>query len=161
MAGFFTRDRKAGFIIYPLGDAVAQLLLGEVSYLRILVLSAAGGIIYAFEIPKWFSYIEYRFSKHWFKTVAAILYFNPLWIARHLFFIAFSLNPSIVMSLGALSDTIWNCMIGGTKSFTGAIILSLIGNFLIQNVIGLKHRFMASSIFSGIMAIYYALSVLL
>ena len=161
MAGFFTRDRKAGFIIYPLGDAIAQLLLGEISPARILVLSAVGGMVYAFEIPKWFSYIESRISKHWFKTIAAIIYFNPLWIARHLFFISVALNPSMLTNVHMLSDAVWKCLLMGTKSFAGAIILSLIGNYIIQNVIGLRHRFMASSVFSGLMAIYYALSVIL
>ncbi len=161
MGAFMTRDRKAGFIIYPLGDAIAQGILGDLNFLRVIVMSLVGGLIYAVEIPKWFSYIEHRFSRHWLKTFAAILYFNPLWIARHLFFIAIALSPALLITPDHWGHVLWDCLIKGTKSFAGAILLSVIGNFVIQNLIGLKYRFAASSIFSGLMAIYYALSAVL
>ena len=52
-----------------------------------------GATVYAFEIPNYFDWIVKK-TKHLiglkaslFKTGLAILYFNPIWIARHLLFI--------------------------------------------------------------------------
>lgn len=158
MNNFFHRDRMAGLIIYPAGDAVAQIILGEFHILRLLVLAAVGGLIYAWEIPKWFRFIEKRYTHFFPRTLAAIAYFNPLWIARHLFFIAMAMNPAVLGSFNATVDAALGCMITGTKSFAGAIILSFIGNFIIQNRMPLRLRFIGSSVFSGLMAVYYALS---
>lgn len=158
MNNFFHRDRIAGLIIYPAGDVLAQLILGEFSFLRIIVLALAGGFVYAWEIPKWFRFIEKRYTHFFQRTLAAIAYFNPLWIARHLFFITASMTPAILWPPNAAVGAFILCVIAGTKSFIGAMILSFIGNFIIQNRLSLKYRFIGSSIFSGLMAVYYALS---
>lgn len=158
MNTFFDRNRIAGFIIYPLGDLIAQIILGEVHVLRVFTMALAGGLIYAFEIPLWFGWINRTFN-HWFpRTLAAIVYFNPLWIMRHILLIRASINPNVLTSGSlfiAVLQTSWNSAL---TSFTGAILISFVGNYIIQNMIRLERRFIASSIFSGLMAIYYAIS---
>lgn len=158
MNTFFDRNRIAGFIIYPLGDLIAQIILGEVHVLRIFTISLAGGLLYALEIPLWFGWINRTFN-HWFpRTLAAIVYFNPLWIMRHILLIRASINPNALTSGSlfiAVLQTSWNSAL---TSFTGAILISFVGNYIIQNMIRLERRFIASSIFSGLMAIYYAIS---
>ncbi|MBX7151895.1 hypothetical protein K1X84_09670 [bacterium] len=158
MNNFFHRDRIAGLVIYPVGDAIAQLIVGEFHLLRLIVLAVAGGAIYAWEIPKWFQYIEKRYTHFFTRTLAAIVYFNPLWIARHLFFITIATAPEVLGTLNTTTDAAVHCIITGTKSFLGAIVLSFIGNFIIQNRLPLRFRFIGSSVFSGLMAVYYALS---
>lgn len=148
-----------GAIIYPAGDTVAALLLGEFSWLRFFGIMLVGATFYAFEIPNYFAFIERKTKKYQgvkqtlYKTVLAIAYFNPLWIARHLLFIKiFSLNFS---SVG------WDIFFVSTKSFLVNIPISFIANYLIQNVVKLEWRFFASAVFSALMAIYYALSYVL
>jgi len=84
------------------------------------------------------------------KTGLAIAYFNPLWIARHLFFIKLFSGQ-----FGALNWHIFNVAL---ISFVVNIPISFIANFIIQTKTALKWRFLASAIFSALMAIYYALS---
>lgn len=115
-----------------------------------------GATFYAFEIPNYFDWIVKK-TKHLVgvkatltKTLLAIIYFNPLWIARHLFFIKlFSLQfKSIHFNLLQIAFI----------SFLINIPISFIANYIIQNKFNLKWRFVASAIFSALMAIYYALS---
>lgn len=115
-----------------------------------------GATIYAFEIPNYFAWIDKRtlsligIKKTLAKTGLAIAYFNPLWIFRHLAFIKlFSGNYTQINS---------NLMIIAFWSFLVNIPISFLANYLIQNKAKLEWRFMASAIFSAIMAIYYALS---
>ena len=115
-----------------------------------------GSTIYAFEIPNYFNWIDKKtlqltgIKKTISKTTLAIAYFNPLWIFRHLAFIKlFSGNYEQINS-NLLFISFW--------SFLANIPISFIANFMIQNKIKLDWRFMASAIFSAIMAIYYALS---
>ncbi|MCK5401892.1 MAG: hypothetical protein KAJ28_09695, partial [Flavobacteriaceae bacterium] len=84
------------------------------------------------------------------KTILAITYFNPLWIARHLFFIKlFSMNFENIQ-LDIFTIALWSFIIN--------IPISFIANYIIQNKIKLNWRFLASAVFSAIMAIYYAMS---
>ena len=82
-----------GAIIYSAGDTIASLLLGEFVWSRLLGMVFIGATVYAFEIPNYFHWIDKKtvnqsgISKTLRKTALAILYFNPIWIARHLFFI--------------------------------------------------------------------------
>ena len=115
-----------------------------------------GATLYAFEIPKYFTWIDKKtnnfigIKKTLAKTGLAIAYFNPLWIFRHLAFIKlFSGNYEQINS-HLLTIALW--------SFLANIPISFVANFIIQNKIRLDWRFMASAIFSAIMAIYYALS---
>ncbi|WP_217701394.1 hypothetical protein [Tenacibaculum aiptasiae] len=84
------------------------------------------------------------------KTGLAIAYFNPLWIFRHLAFIKLFTGNYDLINSQLLIIACW--------SFLANIPISFIANYLIQNKIRLDWRFMASAIFSALMAIYYALS---
>ncbi len=115
-----------------------------------------GATIYAFEIPNYFSWIDQKTKKlvglksTLTKTVLAIAYFNPLWIFRHLAFIKIFSGNFTEINLGLLKIAF--------LSFLVNIPISFLANFIIQNKFKLKWRFIASAIFSAVMAIYYALS---
>ncbi|WP_420552848.1 hypothetical protein [Tenacibaculum aiptasiae] len=123
---------------------------------RLLGIVLVGATIYAFEIPNYFTWIDkktaayFGIKKTLAKTGLAIAYFNPLWIFRHLAFIKlFTRNYDLINS---------QLLIIACWSFLANIPISFIANYLIQNKIRLDWRFMASAIFSALMAIYYALS---
>ena len=144
-----------GALIYSLGDLVAGLILNQFSIARTLGMVIVGGTVYALEIPRYFRWIDGKtaalsaFRRTLGRTGLALLYFNPLWIARHLALIhLFSgrvLFPGELIRLG-LHSFIWN------------IPISFCANHLIQNRVSLRYRFPASAIFSALMAVYYALS---
>jgi hypothetical protein len=146
-----------GAIIYSIGDTIAALLLHEFSVNRLLGMILVGATVYAFEIPNYFDWIDNKTAdikgaKKWIsKTLLAILYFNPLWIARHLFFIKFFSGQFDDINIGLLRIA--------TLSFLVNIPISFIANAIIQNKIKLSWRFLASAIFSALMAIYYAMSL--
>ena len=148
-----------GAIVYSLGDLIAALLLHQFSWMRLVGMMVVGATIYALEIPNYFAWID-RKTAHltgWKltinKTLLAILYFNPLWIARHLFFIK--------LVSGNYSSISWNLIHIAWLSFLVNIPISAVANYIIQNKIKLQWRFLASAIFSGLMAIYYALGEVL
>jgi hypothetical protein len=148
-----------GIFIYASGDTVAAILLHEFTLCRLLGLALVGATFYAFEIPNYFNWIENKvksftgFKLSAYKTGLAILYFNPLWIARHLFFIR-------VFS-GHFNELSWDLIRIASWSFLMNIPISLIANYIIQNKISLKWRFFSSAVFSALMAIYYALSIVI
>jgi len=144
-------------VIYAAGDTVAALILGQFGWLRLAGMMLVGATVYAVEIPAYFRWIDRRTAEMprglrfaLARTALAMLYFNPLWIARHLLFIAvFSANwpvirPALLMT--ALLSWLVN------------IPISFAGNAVIQVVLPLRWRFAASATFSGLMAVYYALS---
>ncbi len=145
-----------GAIVYSLGDLIAALLLHEFSWMRLIGMMVIGATIYALEIPNYFAWIDQKtkdlngFKRSLHKTLLAILYFNPLWIARHLLFIKLISGNRHLIS--------WHLLHIAWLSFLVNIPISAIANYIIQNKIRLKWRFLASAIFSGLMAIYYALS---
>jgi len=148
-----------GAIIYASGDTIAALILNEFSLWRLLGMILIGATVYAFEIPNYFKWID-RKTKDYsglklqlYKTSLAILYFNPLWISRHLLF--------IILVSGQFGDISWDLLRIGALSFLVNIPISIIANYIIQNIIKLKWRFFSSAVFSALMAIYYALSVVL
>lgn len=118
-----------------------------------------GATIYAIEIPNYFDWIERRVksTEGWIplfkRTLLALLYFNPLWISRHLLFINILSNY--------LHNIKINLLYIGLTSFVVNIPISFIANYYIQNKIKLKNRFLASAVFSALMAVYYALSEIL
>ncbi|WP_272148534.1 hypothetical protein [Tenacibaculum aiptasiae] len=73
-----------------------------------------------------------------------------MWIFRHLAFIKLFTGNYDLINSQLLIIACW--------SFLANIPISFIANYLIQNKIRLDWRFMASAIFSALMAIYYALS---
>ena len=143
-----------GAVVYSVFDAMAALYLDQFSWLRFFGIMFIGATIYTFEIPNYFAWIEKKCSKYSgykhqiMKTLYALLYFNPLWIARHLLFIE-------LLTIGSSSFTTLTIAI---KSFIVNIPISLFVNFFIQNQIKLTNRYIASVTFSGVMAIYYAFS---
>ena len=145
-----------GALIYSAGDSVAAFLMDEFSIYRLLGMMFIGASVYAFEIPNYFDWIVRKTERlkdikaTLTKTGLAILYFNPLWIARHLLFIN--------LFSGEFEDINFNLLRIAFWSFLTNILISFIANYFIQNRFKMKWRFMASAAFSAVMAIYYALS---
>ena len=115
-----------------------------------------GATVYAFEIPNYFDWIVEKtqyikgLKATLTKTGLAILYFNPLWIARHLLFIKLFSSQYKAIGFNLLEIALW--------SFLVNIPISFVANYIIQNRFKLKWRFLGSALFSAVMAIYYALS---
>ena len=146
-----------GILIYSAGDTIAALMLGEFLLSRLVGIALISATIYAVEIPNYFRWIDYKTRDGQFlslkRTGLALLYFNPLWIARHLLFIKlFSFY---------WSEVNWGLLKIGLYSYLVNIPLSFLANYFIQNKVPLKWRFTASAIFSAFMAVYYALSAVL
>ena len=152
------KDIIKGAVIYAIGDTIAALLLHEFQLTRLLGMAFVGGTFYAFEIPNYFIWIDKKTDqfkgakKTIAKTMLAVIHFNPLWVARHLLFIKlFSLNFEAI-NMNLIHIALW--------SFVFNVPISILGNYIIQNKIKLDWRFLASSLFSGILAVYYAFSEL-
>tara|TARA_R110002073_G_scaffold40547_1_gene114878 strand:+ start:84481 stop:84972 length:492 start_codon:yes stop_codon:yes gene_type:complete len=150
------RDIITAILVYSIGDSIATLILGEFLLTRLLGIAFIGATFYAFEIPNYFKWIESKtihktgIKKSLQKTLLALLYFNPLWVFRHLVFIKlFSYQFDFSFK---------NMLLISIYSFLVNIPISIFGNFIIQNKIKLNNRFLASAIFSALMAIYYAFS---
>ena len=146
-----------GGLIYAIGDTTASILIDKLDYFRILGVFTLGATLYAFEMPKVFNWIESKVEhlekgvkRSIIKTLYAMLYFNPLWIARHL---------ALIMLFSGEMDSIGlNVLKTSCLSFVFNIPLAFIGNYTIQNKVPLNYRFIASAVFSAVMAIYYAMS---
>lgn len=156
----FTRQNiLRGAIIYSSGDTIAALILDDFSWMRLLGIIFIGATFYAFEIPNYFAWIDRKtvgFSGvrlSLYKTALALLYFNPIWISRHLLF--------VLLVSGKFDQISWDLLRIGFLSFLLNIPLSLVANFIIQNKMTYNWRFMASAVFSALMAIYYALSIVI
>ncbi|MBD3637923.1 MAG: hypothetical protein HUJ25_11255 [Crocinitomicaceae bacterium] len=149
-------DIIKGGIIYSLGDTIAALIANDFDWVRVVGILLIGATVYAFEIPNYFRWIDKKVAangdiKGAFKRAGlAMLYFNPLWIARHILFIK--------LLTGQYDEIGWDLLMTGLISFAINIPISLMANYAIQNKISLKNRFIASAIFSGLMAIYYSMS---
>ncbi|MFT5859119.1 MAG: hypothetical protein ACI865_001216 [Flavobacteriaceae bacterium] len=150
-----------GGLIYAAGDTIAVLIVNgfdfsTLSWIRIGGILLIGATLYTLEIPNYFKWIDKKLPQSgtgknaWLRASMAMLYFNPLWIARHIVFIQ--------LLAGGYETIGWTILLTGVISFAVNIPVSLIANYLIQNKVGSKHRFLASAIFSGLMAIYYSLS---
>ena len=108
------KDIISGAIIYAIGDSIASLLLNEFQLTRLLGMMFVGATVYAYEIPNYFIWIdkkakqENRIKETIYKTLLAILYFNPLWIARHLFFIKLFSQKYDNINLSLLEIAFWS-----------------------------------------------------
>lgn len=141
--------------IYGSGDAVAAWILGELSLGRSLGMVLVGGFVYGVEVPNWFRWIDRHCRRDGLRaslerTLWALAYFNPLWITRHLAFIA--------LFSGDWSQLGWGLLETGLWSFLANIPVALLANWAIQNRLPLRLRFVASAVFSALMAVYYAFS---
>ena len=145
-----------GALMYGLGDAIAAVILDQFTIIRLVGMLVIGGTIYAFEVPNYFRWINIQLpgaktvKRSVLRTFLAMMYFSPLWIFRHLVFIK--------LLLGKYSEIDFNLFTAACLSFLVNIPVASISNFLIQNKLRHKWRFLGSAIFSGLMAIYYALS---
>jgi len=162
---FTKQDIVKGAIVYTLGDTIATLILGEFNWIRFFGIMFIGATLYAFEVPNYFKWIENKTKqlvgtkRTLTKTFLAIAFFNPLWIARHLFFIKLFTNQlSFINPTNPKSISLGNLWHIALQSFIAGAVISFIANYMIQNKIKLEGRFLASAIFSGLMAIFYAFS---
>ena len=150
------QDILRGALIVAAGDTIAALLLDEFMWTRLLGMMLVGGLLYAWEIPAWFRWIDHHYPArpNWptqlQRTALAVAWFNPLWIARHLAFIAlFSADwPALD----------WSLLDIALRSFAANVPVALLANWAIQNRLSYRRRFVGSALFSAAMAVYYALS---
>ncbi len=148
-------DARRGLLIYGAGDAAAAALSGEFAWTRLAGMALVGAMLYALEIPAWFRWIDRRSppagsASAWRRAGLAMLYFNPLWIARHLLFIR--------LFQGRFELIGWSLVAAGARSFLLNVPISAACNWLIQNRVPGRWRFAASATFSALMAVYYAWS---
>ena len=157
MSFIYTRANIVrGLLIYTIGDTVAALIQGNFSLTRMLGMMLIGATVYAFEVPNYFQYIARKitgpnsFLNSLKRTGMSMLYFSPLWVARHLIFIK--------LFSGQWHEISWNLLRVASLSFMYNIPVSASANYFIQNKLPLHYRFMGSAVFSALMAVYYALA---
>lgn len=147
----------SGSLIFAAGDTIGAIIINEFSLTRMLGILLVGATVYAFEIPNYFIWITRKTRVHkgisaaLYRTGMALLYFNPLWITRHFFFIH--------LFAGNWSEINSSLFYLGWMSFLINVPVSLLANYIIQNRITSYKRFVASNIFSGLITVYYAVSV--
>ncbi|MBT3190967.1 MAG: hypothetical protein HN341_00270 [Verrucomicrobia bacterium] len=151
------RTALQGLLVYATGDTIATLILGQFMWSRLLGMMVVGSTLYAWEVPTVFRWIDRRTAalplgvgRSAYRTLLAVLYFNPLWIARHLLIIAIVCGNWDALQFGLLRTA--------SLSWLVNIPISIVGNAVIQVWLPLRWRFFGSAIFSGLMAIYYALT---
>ena len=158
MARITWRNSWMGGVVYASGDTFAALLTGEFLYQRLVGMLILGGTLYALEIPAYFHYLDRHIQGKSLlsslkRMLFSALFFNPLWIARHLIFIEFFAGKWQAIDIGIL--------LIATHSFVYALPVALLVNYMIQNKTPLDWRYVASSAFSAFMAVYFALSEVL
>ena len=154
---FNKHDVYYGLFIYAAGDTIAALILGQFMWTRLAGMMCLGATVYALEIPTWFRWIDrhtksksHGLNRILIRTGLALLYFNPLWIARHLLFIAVFSAEWHALEPALLQTALFAWLVN--------IPLSITGNAIIQGVLPLRWRFIGSATFSALMAVYYAFS---
>mgnify|MGYP000388440637 CR=1 FL=1 len=154
MARISWHNVVTGAILFAAGDSIGTFITGEFLYQRMLGMMILGGSLYAWEIPNYFQHLHRRFHKPGYlnafqRALAAGLFFNPLWIARHMLFIILFTGQWQTLSFDILVIASWAFIYGFPFSF--------LVNYLIQNVISMRWRFLVSSLYSAIIVVYYAL----
>jgi hypothetical protein len=143
-------------LIYATGDTVAAVLQNQFMFSRTIGMMALGATIYAIEIPNYFKWIDTKLGNKpnllnsFQRTGLSMVYFSPLWVTRHLVF--------IMLFSGRVAEISWDLLRIASISFLVNLPVSFSANYLIQNKVPLRHRFMASALFSAVMAVYYALA---
>ena len=163
-------------LAYPTGDLVGQLIMGDdLNISRLIGVMIAGLIFYQFEVPYWFRFLDRlsfndrdrwiftivtrpdasgRRKLNWIgKTIGAMLYFNPLWIARHVLIISFATTPWIEFDFTAV---LFQSLELGLRSFVTNLPISIVGNFVVQQCLPLHLRFFGSSVLTMVFNIKYA-----
>ena len=155
MARIRWQDVVTGGILFTAGDSIGSLIAGDFLYQRMLGMLVIGGSLYAWEIPSYFQHLQRRFNQQGYlnalkRALAAGLFFNPLWVARHMLFIKIFAGQWQTISVDIL--------VLATQTFIYCFPFSLLVNYLIQHVFSLRWRFLVSSIYSALTVIYFALS---
>lgn len=177
-------NHLVGWLLYPSGDLVAQLITGgQVNWWRALVLMLVGGLVYRLEIPAWFRRLDAlsfntqmlarrpwlrSFSRavegatdgarklNWVgRTVGAMVYFNPIWIARHVFFISLV----TITASTTLSALLQASLKTGCVSFFTNLPLTIAANYTIQTHVPLRARFLASALLTTLLTVKYAIEL--
>jgi hypothetical protein len=168
-------------LLYPIGDLIGQLLLGDFNLERTICIALVGSLLYRFEVPAWFRFIDQlrvsdknqkRFALlfsqsepdnhplNWLgRTIGSMLYFNPLWIARHVFIIYMSTHH-MQLNMAPLA-AVGHFILTGLKAFLTNMPISIIGNYIIQQKLKPQQRFLGSATLSGIFSITYAIEYIL
>jgi len=171
-------NNVAGWLVYPLGDLIGQLIGGNLNIARIVAIALAGGIIYRREIPAWFAFLvrfkvspstarRFPFMRlilkddadglklNWLgRTLGATIYFNPLWMARHMMIIMLATHSWVTFNWAqALADA----LVLGVKAYVCNLPMTLVGNYIIQERLPFKYRLAGSSLLSALVSIVYAL----
>jgi hypothetical protein len=173
------RNSYIPWVLYPTGDLIAQLILGEFHGLRLLALSLVGGLVYQAEVPRWFQWLDGRtftatqiqafpplrwltqthdgtYRLGWFgRTLGAMTYFSPLWITRHMLVMRLATTPWHNI---AIASTLQELGWASCQSFLVNLPVSLLGNYVIQARLPLKYRFLGSIVMTGLMSIAFALA---
>ena len=151
------KDIFWGGILLVLSDGIAALTTDQLTLTRVLGMLIIGSTLYAFEIPNFFAWIEKitskyfeGFTRRFIKTIAVVIFFNPIWIFRHFAF--------IYILLGEFELINHQLFLTASISYLFNIPISIVGNYIIQNKLPLDWRFVGSSVFSFIMTIYYSMS---
>lgn len=152
------KDAFYGGLIYCAGDTIATIISSTFYYPRMLGILLLGATLYAMEIPTYFRWLNRHFDKSGYlnpfkRMFMAVAFFNPLWTARHLLFIK--------LLSGQPQNISMNLLTIASLSFVYSLPTALPVNYMIQNSIPLSWRFIASSIFSAFMAIYFSMSEVL
>lgn len=153
------RDAFWGGILLAFSDSFAAYLIDQFSWTRFLGMLILGATIYTLETVNVFHWIENTSLKRFsgikaklFKTLAILLFFNPFWIFRHYLFIdIFSGNFNTIE---------FPMLMTASVAYSVNIPFSFIMNYIIQNEIPLKHRYIGASFISALMVIFFALSKL-
>ena len=158
MARISRQDVITGAVLFATGDSIGTLLTGDFLYQRMLAMLVLGGSLYAWEIPSYFGFLQRRFNQPGYldalkRTLSAALFFNPLWIARHMIFLK--------LFAGEWAAVSPDILVLATHAFIYCFPVSLLVNYIILNVISYRWRFFSSSIYSALTVIYFALSEVL
>lgn len=149
-----TIDLISSWTLYPLADLLVQLSMHEFNAMRLVTIALAGGLVYRREIPTWFSQLDLAKLSGVGRTIGSLIYFNPLWIARHMLFIKIATSSWAEITSGAL---VLIALLLGIKSFLLNLPLSLAGNYIIQTKLPVDVRYLGSIVLSGLLAVIYAL----
>ena len=153
-------DAIWGGVLFAIGDTIAALILNQFTLVRLVGMFVIGATVYAFEIPNFFTWIEKITAEKYtglkrkiIKTLAVVAFFNPLWIFRHSVFILLLLGTYNLINSTLLQASV--------VAFLYNIPFSFGGNYLIQNKVPLRWRFIVNAIFSALITTYYSLSPML
>ena len=60
--GYTRRNLLTGAVLYPLGDTLGVFCVGDLIWTRILGMALVGSLVYGWEIPHYFRWLDKRMS---------------------------------------------------------------------------------------------------